>query len=118
MLLALKVGIPTEDVISFIINGIPAFENLLATLFIGSNSTSDISTSGYTLGSSVNLSARIVGIGYPSISNAFVIALRKWKGIALARNSARLIASRSITSHNAWQIASSSTLPEARPFVW
>jgi hypothetical protein len=35
MLLALNVGIPIVDVISLIINGIPAFENLLAISFIG-----------------------------------------------------------------------------------
>src|SRR5690242_7976035 len=100
MLLALNVGMPIVDVISLIINGIPAFENLLAISFIGSNCTSEISTSGKMAGSSLNFSAEIGGIEYPIAFNEFIICLMKWKGIALARNTARLIASRSITSHN------------------
>jgi hypothetical protein len=101
---------------------LPAAANRLTKNLIGSISAiSEISTSGNMPESSTNVSSGIWIIEWP-LCAVFLSELPIFSkivyGIKEVQKSAILIASLSITSHKAWHMASSSILPDARPFVW
>src|ERR671922_1630066 len=117
MLLALKVGIPIGEVISLIMSGILESSNFLTIFETGLKSIFEISTSGYFVLSSTNSVLGIASI-CTSLSDRYLVNdLSVLYGSALAFNSARLVASLSITSQSEWHTASSKTFPDARPLV-
>jgi hypothetical protein len=90
-----------SEVISFTISEIPACLNFLTNFLTGPKSISEMSTSGNMPGSSTYLSAKIGGTENVAAFRECTTVRKMWNGIALARRSAKLIASRSITSHRA-----------------